>query len=46
MNSRYKDNASLIGLNIVEQVDTRKNLKVYKLTDFGKEIIVSMKNRR
>jgi len=46
MNSRYRDDASLIGLNIVEQVDTSKNLKVYKLTDFGKEIIESMKNRR
>jgi predicted transcriptional regulator with HTH domain len=46
MNSRYRDDASLIGLNIVEQVDARKNLRVYKLTDFGKEIIESMKNRR
>ena len=46
MNSRYRDDTSFIGLNIVEQVDARKNLKVYKLTDFGKEIIESMKNRR
>ena len=46
MNSRYGVDESLIGLNIVEQVDVSKNLKVYKLTDFGKELIESMKNRR
>ena len=46
MNSRYGADESLIGLNLVEQVDTSRNYKVYKLTDFGKEIIESMKNRR
>jgi len=45
MNSRYRAGESLIGLNIVEQVDASKNLKVYKLTDFGKEILESIKNR-
>ena len=46
MNSRYREDESLIGLNIVEQVDSRKNLKLYKLTDFGKEMIESTKDRR
>ena len=46
MNSRYRDDESLIGLKLVEQVDASKNLKIYKLTDFGKEIIESMKEKR
>jgi len=46
MNSRYREDESLIGLNIVEQVDASKNLKIYKLTDFGKGIIESMKEKR
>ena len=46
MSARYRDDQSLIGLNIVEQVDSSKNLKLYKLTDFGKEMIESTKDRR
>ena len=46
MNTRYRDDESLLSLNIVEQVDGGKNVKIYKLTDFGKEIIQSMKERR
>ena len=43
MNTRYRDDTSLLSLNIVEQIDGGKNVKIYKLTDFGKEIINSMK---
>ena len=48
MGSRYKNDESLIGLNIVEQINIGKNnnIKLYKLTDFGKEIIESIKDRR
>ena len=46
MNSRYREDDSLISLNIVEQVDASKNMKIYKLTDFGKDIIESMKEKR
>ena len=46
MNSRYKDGESLICLNIVEQISGGKNIKLYKLTDFGKEMLESMKDRR
>ena len=46
MNSRYREDESLIGLKLVEQVDASKNMKIYKLTDFGKEIIESMKEKR
>jgi predicted transcriptional regulator with HTH domain len=46
MNSRYRDDESLIGLNLVELVESSKNVKIYKITDFGKEIVQSMKERR
>lgn len=46
MNSRYKDDESLISLRLVEQIEGGKNVKIYKLTDFGKEIIQSMKERK
>jgi predicted transcriptional regulator with HTH domain len=45
MSTRYKDDDSLISLKIVEQVETGKNVKIYKLTEFGKEIIQSMRER-
>ena len=46
MNSRYRDDESLIGLNLVELIESSKNVKIYKLTDFGKEIVQSMHERR
>ena len=46
MNTRYRDEESLLSLNMVEQVDSSKNVKIYKLTDFGKEFLQSMKDRR
>jgi len=46
MNSRYRDDESLIGLNLVERISGGKNIKLYKLTDFGKEMLESMKVRR
>jgi len=45
MSSRYKNDESLLNLNIVEQVDSGKNVKIYKLTEFGKEIMQLMKDR-
>ena len=46
MNSRYRNDESLIGLNIVEQIAGGKNkdIKLYKLTDFGKEFMSNLKN--
>ncbi len=48
MNSRYRSDESLISLNIVEQINSGKNneIKLYKLTDFGKEIIESLRDNR
>jgi len=43
MGDRYKDEGSLIDLGIVEQVTGGKDVKLYKLTDMGKEIIASIK---
>ena len=46
MGSRYKEDGSLISLNIVEEKDGGKNIKLYGLTSFGKEIIESLKNNK
>ncbi|UCD14398.1 MAG: hypothetical protein JSW60_03005 [Thermoplasmatales archaeon] len=48
MNSRYRIDESLIYLKIVEQIYSGKNndIKLYKLTDFGKKIIESMRDSR
>ena len=48
MNSRYRSDESLISLNLVEQINGGKNneIKLYKLTDFGKEIIESLRDNR
>jgi len=45
MGSRYKQEESLIALEIVEQVKSNSNIKLYKLTDFGKEIVESLRIR-
>ncbi|MGF3554376.1 MAG: archaellum operon transcriptional activator EarA family protein [Thermoplasmatota archaeon] len=46
MGSRYKVEESLINLNIVEEKESGKNIKLYGLTPFGKEIIQSLKNNK
>jgi predicted transcriptional regulator with HTH domain len=43
MGTRYKKEESLIALDLVEQVKNKNNVKIYKLTDFGKEIIGNIK---
>ena len=45
MNTRYRNEESLLSLNLVEQIEGGKNVKIYKLTDFGKEMLQSMKDR-
>jgi predicted transcriptional regulator with HTH domain len=48
MNSRYRQTESLIDLNIVEQIKRKDNtdIKLYRITDFGKEILESIKTKR
>jgi len=43
MGTRYKKEESLLNLNIVEKLDSPLNIKIYRLTDFGKEIIQNIK---
>jgi predicted transcriptional regulator with HTH domain len=43
MGTRYKVEESLIALELVEQVTSGKEVKIYKLTDFGKEIMESLR---
>ena len=47
MNSRYRPDESLISLHIVEQLESyeTRDIKLYRITDFGKQIIESMKNK-
>ena len=46
MNSRYKKDESLISLNMVEEKSGGKNIRLYGITLFGKEMIEAVKNRR
>jgi predicted transcriptional regulator with HTH domain len=48
MNSRYRNDESLISLNLVEQFDggRHKDIKLYRLTDFGKEIVEALRDNR
>ena len=45
MGIRYKRDESLISMNIIEQIDCgeSRNIKLYRLTEFGKEIIQSLR---
>ena len=45
MNSRYRAEESLIALNMVEEKSGGKNIRLYALTDFGKEIIDNIHDR-
>jgi len=44
MGTRYREQESLITLDIVEEKSGGKNIKLYGLTDFGEEVIKSLKN--
>ena len=46
MGSRYKEEESLIALEIVEKISSGKNIKIYRLTDFGKDIMESLKKNK
>jgi len=43
MQSRYREEESLINLKIVEETTGGKDIKLYKLTAFGKEIVENLK---
>jgi predicted transcriptional regulator with HTH domain len=46
MDSRYKEDESLIGLDLIELKRSGKDIKLYGITPFGKEVIESIRRRR
>jgi predicted transcriptional regulator with HTH domain len=46
MESRYRQQESLLNLNIVEMKNTDSNIKLYGITSFGKEIIESLRLKK
>ena len=46
MQSRYRKEESLIDLNMVEECTTTNNIKLYKLTSFGTEIIKNLNKEK
>ena len=44
MGTRYKEDESLLSLDLVEEKRGGKNIKLYGLTPFGKEILESLRN--
>ena len=45
MGTRYKEEESLIGLNMVEEKSCGKNIRLYGLTNFGKDVITELRKR-
>jgi len=43
MDSRYREDESLLSLDLVEQTQSGKDIKLYKITEFGKEMIISLR---
>jgi uncharacterized protein len=48
MNTRYRNDESLISLNLVEQIEGGKHrdIKLYRLTDLGKEIVEGLRDNK
>ena len=46
IDTRYKEEESLISLQIVEEQSGGKNIRLYRITPFGKEIAETFKQRR
>ena len=45
MGDRYKEDESLIALDIVEEKSTDSNMRLYGLTSFGREVIESLREK-
>ena len=45
MGTRYKTDESLLSLDIVEEKSAGKNIRLYGLTSFGKEIVQDLHQR-
>lgn len=46
MESRYREDESLLSLDIVELKTGGKDIKLYGITPFGKELVESMNHKR
>ena len=46
MEERYKEDESLLNLDIVQEKSCMNNIRLYGITDFGKEMIKTVKDRR
>ena len=46
MSARYREDESLISLELVEEKSGGKNIRLYALTNFGKEIIDTIHTKR
>lgn len=46
MESRYRQDESLISLDIIEMKSGGKDIKLYGITSFGREIVESLKDKR
>jgi hypothetical protein len=45
MEERYKEDESLLNLDIVQEKNCGNNVRLYGITDFGKEMIKSVKDK-
>ena len=45
MHSRYREDESLLSLNIVEMKKVGNDIKLYGITSFGKEILETIRER-
>lgn len=46
MKARYREDESLIGLDIIELKEGGKDIKLYGITPFGKEMIEDIRKKR
>ena len=46
MQTRYKVDESLLNLNIIEEKSCGNNIRLYGITDFGKEMLKTIRDRR
>lgn len=45
MQERYKEDESLLNLDIVQEKSCGNNIRLYGITDFGKEMVKTVKDR-
>ncbi len=46
MNTRYKEEESLINLDIIQEKNCSGNIRLYGITEFGRDMLREIKNRR